>query len=80
MFLAEDIDALFDPTPKLLGEMVTARQLAIISKRAHRAHVDAERECREYFKCSPEDLSRRAASAFIEHLIRVAEAAHMTAS
>ncbi len=71
MFLAADTDATLDPTPKLLGDMITARQLELIRRCARRAEVDAERECRAYFNCQPEDLSRRAASAFIEHLSRV---------
>lgn len=75
MFLADDTDALSDPTPKVMGEVVTARQLAMIRERDTRPGVDAESECRKYFNCGPEELSRRAAAALIEHLTRVAEAA-----
>lgn len=74
MFLADDTETLNDPLPKHLGEMVTPRQLAIIRQLSASVGVEPEAECRLYFTCVPDDLSRRAAAAFIEHLSRMSDA------
>jgi hypothetical protein len=53
---------------KTMTDLVTPRQLVAIRAIANSQGVNAEAECLELLKCRPEELSRRAASAFIDHL------------
>ncbi|MEJ7624924.1 MAG: Rad52/Rad22 family DNA repair protein [Pyrinomonadaceae bacterium] len=57
-----------DPVAKNLGELVTAKQLGMIRMLAREANIDSRDECNGVMKCSPDELSKRAASDFIEHL------------
>lgn len=57
-----------DPVAKTLAEMVTTKQLGMIRAVAREAAVDADKECTEMLSCRVSELSRRAASAFIDHL------------
>jgi len=57
-----------DPVAKTLGELVTGKQLGMIRALARDANIDARDECNGVMKCSPDELSKRAASEFIEHL------------
>ncbi|MGA9768173.1 MAG: hypothetical protein WBV94_03980 [Blastocatellia bacterium] len=57
-----------DPLAKTFGDLVTPKQLVAIRSIANSQGVNAETECLEVLKCKPEELSRRAASAFIDHL------------
>jgi Rad52/22 family double-strand break repair protein len=57
-----------DPVARNLGEMVTAKQLGMIKGLARDAETDAELECKQLLQCGVEELSRRAASDFIDHL------------
>jgi hypothetical protein len=57
-----------DPIAKTLAEMVTTKQLGMIRAVAREAAIDADKECLELLNCRISELSRRAASAFIDHL------------
>ena len=57
-----------DPIAKTLAEMVTTKQLRMIRAVAREAAIDADKECLEMLNCRISELSRRAASAFIDHL------------
>lgn len=57
-----------DPVAKTMADLVTPKQLVAIRAIANSQGVNAETECLEALKCRPEELSRRAASAFIDHL------------
>ncbi len=71
-FLTDDQDVLANPLAATMGDLVMARQLEIIRRIERERGIvgDAERECRKYLGCRPEDLSRRAAAALIQHLSR----------
>ena len=56
------------PVAKTMADLVTPKQLVAIRAIANSQGVNAEAECLEALKCRPEELSRRAASAFIDHL------------
>lgn len=60
--------AVLDPIAKSLGDMLTAKQLGMIRGMAREAGIDAESECVEKMKCKVEELSKRGASQFIDHL------------
>lgn len=51
-----------------MGDMVTTPQLIAISKAANFQRVDQEAICLRLYCCKPEELSRRAASNFIDFL------------
>lgn len=57
-----------DPIASSISEMVTPKQLGMIRAVAREAGVDAEIECEDLLKCKVAELSRRAASALIDHL------------
>ena len=57
-----------DPVAKTMADLVTPKQLVAIRAIANAQNVNAESECLEQLKCKPEELSRRAASAFIDYL------------
>lgn len=57
-----------DPVARSLGDMVTARQLGMIRAVAREISVDADAECKAFLRCRVDELSKRAASEFIEHL------------
>lgn len=57
-----------DPVAKTLAEMVTTKQLGMIRAVAREAAVDADKECIDILNCRVSELSRKAASALIDHL------------
>jgi hypothetical protein len=57
-----------EPIAKTMADLVTPKQLVAIRAIANSQSVNAESECLEVLKCRPEELSRRAASAFIDYL------------
>lgn len=61
-------EILKEPTAKTMADLVTPKQLVAIRAISHAQRVNAETECLEVMGCKPEELSRRAASAFIDHL------------
>jgi hypothetical protein len=71
-------EILKEPTAKTMAELVTPKQLVAIRAISHAQRINAEVECAEVMGCKPEELSRRAASAFIDHLkSKTAEAAEI---
>jgi hypothetical protein len=58
----------YDPVAKCMADLVTPKQLVAIRAIAKVQGVNAQSECMRLLNCKPEELSRRAASAFIEHL------------
>lgn len=57
-----------DPVAKNLADMVTTKQLGMIRAVARESAVDADKECMEMLNCRVSELSKRAASALIDHL------------
>ena len=57
-----------DPVAKTLSDMVTTKQLGMIRAIARENDMDADRECESLMKCRVSELSRKAASALIDHL------------
>lgn len=57
-----------DPIAKTLAEMITTKQLGMIRAMAREQNIDVDKECRSLMNCGVSELSRRAASAFIDHL------------
>jgi hypothetical protein len=57
-----------EPMAKTMAELVTPRQLVAIRAISNSQKIDAEAQCNELMQCKPEELSRKAASAFIDYL------------
>jgi hypothetical protein len=57
-----------EPMAKTMAELVTPRQLVAIRAISNSQKIDAEAQCKELMQCKPEELSRKAASAFIDYL------------
>ncbi|HEX8070639.1 MAG TPA: Rad52/Rad22 family DNA repair protein [Pyrinomonadaceae bacterium] len=57
-----------DPLAKSMADLVTPKQLGMIRALAREAHVDADEECQQVLRCRTEELSKKAASSFIDHL------------
>jgi hypothetical protein len=57
-----------NPVAKSLSDLVTAKQLGMIRAMAREIGVDVEEECQTVLNCKTDELSKRAASAFITHL------------
>ena len=62
-----------DPVAKTLADMITTKQLGMIRAVAREAGVDADEECTSVMNCQVTELSRRAASALIDHLRELQE-------
>lgn len=56
------------PTAKSLGDLVTPKQLGMIRALARETNVDADDECESLLSCKTDELSKKGASAFIQHL------------
>ena len=69
-FLAEDKEAARNPLATTIGDMILPSQLSAIRQAARAASLDPDAQCLKYLDCRPEDLNRRAAAAFIQHLER----------
>jgi hypothetical protein len=57
-----------DPIAKTISDMVTTKQLGMIRAVSREIGIDADEECSAVMKCKISELSRRAASALIDHL------------
>jgi hypothetical protein len=57
-----------DPVAKTMADLVTPKQLVAIRAIANAHGINAEAQCLEQLKCRPEELSRKAASTFIDYL------------
>jgi hypothetical protein len=68
----EDREALTDPRPKTLGDLVTPKQLWFIRNLGREIGCNVEQECQSLLKCPLEEISKKAASALIDYLKRKA--------
>jgi hypothetical protein len=57
-----------DPLAKSMADLVTPKQLGMIRGLSNEIGVDADEECMQVLQCKTEELSKRAASSFIDHL------------
>jgi hypothetical protein len=57
-----------NPIAKSLSDLVTAKQLGMIRAISREINVDADEECQNVMQCKTDELSKRAASGFIQHL------------
>ena len=57
-----------DPIAKSLSDLVTAKQLGMIRARSRELGVDADKESLKLMNCKTDELSKAAASSFINHL------------
>jgi Rad52/22 family double-strand break repair protein/SWIM zinc finger len=57
-----------DPVAKTMADLVTPKQLVAIRAIANAHGINAETQCVELLRCRPEELSRKAASVFIDYL------------
>lgn len=62
-----------NPQAATLADLVTPKQLGMIRHLASVAGVDRDAECQRVFQCRTEELSKRAASSFIDHLKSLVE-------
>jgi hypothetical protein len=60
-----------EPVAAGLSDLVTAKQLGMIRAIAREAGVDPEEECSQLLNCGTSELSKKAASSFIDHLLKV---------
>jgi hypothetical protein len=64
-----------DPVAKTLSDMVTTKQLGMIRAICRENNFDPEEESMAVMKCKVNELSRRAASSLIDHLLAIASPA-----
>jgi hypothetical protein len=57
-----------DPLAKSMTDLITPKQLGMIRALAREAGVDADEECQATLRVRTEELSKKAASSFIDHL------------
>ena len=57
-----------NPIAKSLSDLVTAKQLGMIRAIAREINVDSDAECQNVMNCKTDELSKKAASSFIQHL------------
>ena len=57
-----------DPVAASLLDLVTAKQLGMIRAVSREIGVDADEECISLMRCKTGELSKNAASAYIQHL------------
>ena len=65
---SNDDDFPTDPVAKSLGDLVTAKQLGMIRAIAREIGISPDEECTTVMNCTTDELSKRAASQFIQHL------------
>ena len=56
-----------EPVARNLGELVTAKQLGMIRAIARELGIDPNEECQSVMNCTTDELSKKAASALIQH-------------
>ena len=66
-----------DPQARSFAELVSPRQLAVMRQLARNRAIDAEHECGRTLGCAMGDLSKAAASFYIEHLLAMPTEAEM---
>lgn len=57
-----------NPIAKSLSDLVTAKQLGMIRALARENGIDVDEECQTVMQCKTDELSKKAASSFIQHL------------
>jgi hypothetical protein len=57
-----------NPVAKSLQDLVTTKQLGMIRALGREMNVDPDEECQTVMSCKTDELSKKAASALIEHL------------
>jgi hypothetical protein len=57
-----------NPIARSLSDLVTAKQLGMIRAIARETAIDADEECNNVMQCKTDELSKKAASSFIQHL------------
>ncbi len=57
-----------NPIAKSLSDLVTAKQLGMIRAISREIGVEADVECQNVMQCKTDELSKKAASGFIQHL------------
>ncbi len=57
-----------NPIAKSLSDLVTAKQLGMIRAISREIGMDADEQCQTVMQCKTDELSKRAASSFIQHL------------
>ena len=57
-----------NPIAKTLSDLVTAKQLGMIRAMAREIGIDPDEESQNVMNCRTDELSKRAASSFIQHL------------
>ncbi len=57
-----------NPIARSLSDMVTAKQLGMIRSISRKLDLDPDKECEKHMHCATTELSKTAASAFIDHL------------
>jgi len=57
-----------NPIAKTLSDLVTAKQLGMIRAIGREVGIDVDEECQNAMNCKTDELSKRAASSFIQHL------------
>lgn len=57
-----------NPVATSLMDLVTAKQLGMIRAISREIGIEAEEECQTVLSCKTDELSKKAASAFIQHL------------
>lgn len=62
------IDFPANPIAASLMDLVTAKQLGMIRAISREIGIDADEECNDVLYCKTDELSKKAASAFIQHL------------
>lgn len=64
----EERQALTDPRAKTLGDLVTPKQIWYARSLARENGLAADAICEDLFHCPIEEISKKAASALIDHL------------
>lgn len=57
-----------NPVAKSLADLVTPKQLGMIRALGRESGVEVDEECQTVMSCKTDELSKKAASAFIQHL------------
>ena len=57
-----------NPIAKSLSDLVTAKQLGMIRAIAREVGIDVDAECQSVMQCKTDELSKKAASGFIQHI------------
>ncbi len=66
-----------DAVARSIGDLITTKQMGMIRAVARERGVDADAECLSMMNCRVNELSRKAASAMIDHLNSIPEPAEL---